>query len=184
LERALTLGEFRLVPASSYQGLEDDAARQDDELCRIRTVAASEVVITGEDGRVIKPLADVTFTSRLSRDYYVVCFSTEWSPDDCGGFSDVDACLVIHDPETLLERLHAEIERVLPGCANADGPVSYGTMTRLGVAYTKPAFYAPQREFRLTVFAPEEGRLAPLLIKVGNIEDIAKVVLLPVETER
>lgn len=181
LERSLILGEFRLVPASTYYHLDADSARQDDELCRIRAVAANEVVITGEDGNVIKPLGDVTFTSRLNRDYYVICFSTEWSPDDRGGFSGVDACLVIEDPESLLERLHAEIERVLPGCINLDAPVSYGVRSPLGVAYSKPAFYSNQREFRLTAIAAEEGPLSPLLIKIGSIEDIAKVVQLPVE---
>lgn len=184
LERALIFGEFRLVPASSYYDLEADAARQDDELCRIRAVAANELVITGEDGNAVKPLGDVTFTSRLSSDYYVICFSTEWSPGDNGGFSGVDACLVIEDPESLLERLHAEIEKVLPGCINMDAPVSYGVKSPLGVAYSKPAFYANQCEFRLTAFAPEGGPLAPLIVKIGSIEDIAKVVRLPVKAER
>jgi len=45
LERSLTLGEFRLRPASDYNTVENDTARQDNELLRIRKSPASSVII-------------------------------------------------------------------------------------------------------------------------------------------
>lgn len=176
LERSLLLGEFRLAPASYYTALEADAARQDDELCRSRSVAPGDVCITHEDGQVIQPIGDVTFTSRLLRDYLMICFSSRWSPENGGGFDGVDACLVIHDPEALLERIHAEIERALPGGSSVDAPVSYGLPHRLGVAYSKPTAYAAQCEHRLTVLPPDDRALSPMLITIGSIESIAEII--------
>lgn len=176
LERSLLLGEFRLMPASHYKGLEADSARQDDELCRVRNVAPEEVRITGEDGRIIIPIGDVEFTTRLLRDYMVACFSTRWSPVRGGGFDGADACLVIHDPEGFMERMHVELDRVIPGGSIVDSTVSYGVPHPLGVAYSKPAFYADQYEHRLTVLPPDDRPLSELIIRIGSIESIAEIV--------
>jgi hypothetical protein len=164
------------MPASYYGTLEGDAARQDNELCRTRVVGGEEISITGVDGRVIRPLGDVTFTSQLERDYWVACFSSRWNPEVGGGFDSADACLVVHDPEALLERMHAEIERVLPGAITADASVSYGKPHGLGVCYSKPVSYADQCEYRLTALAPDARQLSPWTISIGSIEDIAEIV--------
>lgn len=176
LERSLFLGEFRLMPASYYKGLEADSARQDDELCRLRSVAPADVQITGDDGRIIVPIGDVEFTTRLLRDYLMACFSTRWDPVDGGGFGGCDACLVIHDPEEFLERMHVELDRVIPGGSSVDSPVSYGLPHPLGVAYSKPAFFADQYEHRLTVLPPDDRPLSELIIRIGSIESIAEIV--------
>lgn len=179
LERSLRLGEFRLMPASYYTALEADIARQDHELCRTRTLAPEDAHIAFEGGQIIRPIGDVVFENRLLRDYLMICFSSHWSPGNAGGFSAVDACLVIHDPDILLERIHAGIDQAMPGGISLDARVSYGVPNELGVAYSKPAEYAAQREHRLTVLAPDDRVLSPLLITIGSIETIAEI--LPIE---
>lgn len=176
LERSLLFGEFRLMPASYCKGLETDSARQDDELCRLRKIAPKDVQITGEDGQIIVPIGDVEFTTPLLRDYLIACFSTRWNPVNGGGFGDSDACLVIHDPEEFLERMHVELDRVIPGGNSVDSAVSYGLPHRLGVAYSKPAFYSDQHEHRLTVLPPDDRPLSKLMISIGSIESIAEIV--------
>ncbi len=182
LERSLRLGEFRLMPASFYTELEGDAARQDYELCRSRSVAPELVYISREDGQLIRPIGEVMFTNRLLRDYLMICFSSHRYPEDAGGFSGADACLVIHDPEELLERLHAKIEAAVRGGISMDASVSYGVPHELGVAYSKPAAYAAQCEYRLTVLPPDDRLLSPLLISIGSIEAIAEIA--PIEATR
>lgn len=182
LDRSLRLGEFRLMPASFYTALEGDAARQDYELCRSRAVTPELVYITREDGQFIRPVGDVIFTNSLLRDYLMICFSSHRYSEDAGGFSGVDACLVIHDPEELLGRLHAEIETVVPGGISMDASVRYGVPHELGVAYSKPAAYADQCEYRLTVLPTDDRLLSPLLISIGSIEAIAEIV--PIQAAR
>lgn len=176
LERSLLIGEFRLMPASYYKELEADSARQDDELCRLRKMAPEDVQITDEVGRIIVPIGDVEFTTRLLRDYLMACFSTSWNPADGGGFGGCDACLVIHDPEEFLERMHVELNRVIAGGSSVDSAVSYGSPHLLGVAYSKPAFYSDQHEYRLTVLPPDDRPLSSLIISIGSIESIAEIV--------
>lgn len=175
LERSLAQGEFRLTPARGFKGLIADAARQDDELCRVGTLCATGVRIFHEDGRVILPIGDVTQTRSLPLDYYLISFSEERSPEVAAQFTDADTVLTIHDPVLVLERLHAEIERVLPNWACCDGRVAYGWASGLGVTYDKPAQYAAQKEFRLTAVPPSDQVLSPLLVSIGSIESIADI---------
>ncbi|WNH52821.1 hypothetical protein [Stenotrophomonas oahuensis] len=166
------------MPASYYTALENDAARQDDELCRSRSVDPDDVSISNEYGEIIHPISELNFTKRLLRDYLMICFSSRLTTEISSGFSGTDACLIVHDPDALLERIHAEVERALPGCITVDAPVSYGLPHGLGVAYSKPTAYASQCEYRLTASPPDDCTLSPLTICIGSIETIAEVLLL------
>src|SRR5690606_802235 len=129
-ERSLALGEFRLRPASHYRDVEQAAARQDDELTRVNVSKKGTFVMTLErTGEVIETLGDLTRTTSMDRDYYTLCFSRLGDPHHFKEFEGSDSCLIVHEPERFMERMHTEIERAFPGWSSLDAPVRYGNMT-------------------------------------------------------
>ncbi|WP_396616289.1 hypothetical protein ACHZ97_00675 [Lysobacter soli] len=178
LERTLRFGEFRLRPASAYKELEPAPARQDDERNRVSISKKGTFKITLEQtGAEIETLGDLTRTSSFDRDYYTLCFSSRWDPGSLEAFEGSDSCLVVHDPEQVMERVHSEVERLFPGWVSLDAPVTYGTRPNpLGVPFSKPEQYVFQAEHRLVVIPPEPQVLVPVNVVIGSIEDVAEIV--------
>lgn len=173
----MRLGEFRLRPASDYLVMEAAAARQDDERNRISVQKKGSFVMTLEEtGEVIDTIGDITHTSSIDRDYFTLCFSGEWDTTHFHDFEGSDACLVVHNPEEVLERIHAELEKQYPAWISLDAPVSYGAKSKLGVPFSKPASFAYQAEHRLVLVPPEPALLEPTLIAIGSIESVAEIV--------
>lgn len=183
LEEALKLGKFRLAPATSYKDLSGDPARQDNELCRIFERDPKSLIITTQEGVVLKPIGMVKFESRRADDYYVLCLSMEYSPAISAEFSGCEACLIINDPSEFTERLHTGVEKAVPGFTGFEAPVSYGTKSTFGVCFTKNNNYAKQSEFRFawinTDLGAQSQELEPRFVEIGSIEDIAELVDLP-----
>lgn len=178
LERSLRFGEFRLRPASDYLALETAAARQDDERNRVTVLQKGTFVMTLErTGEVLDTIGDVTHTKSTDRDYFTLCFSSRWDPFHFTGFDGSDACLIIHDPSHVLERVHSEIERQFPGWLSLDAPVSYGSKKNaFGVPFTKPEQFVSQSEYRLVLMPPAPQVLAPTMLVIGSIESVAEIV--------
>ena len=177
LERALLHGDFRLRPASHYLEIESATARRDDERNRVSVQKKGTFVMTlARTGEVIETLGDITHTSSIDRDYYTLCFSSVWDPRNFKEFEGSDACLIIHDPADVMERIHAELERQYPDWVSLDAPVSYGVKNNLGVVFTKPVEHAFQAEHRLALIPSEPRRLAPLVVTIGSIEGVAEIV--------
>jgi hypothetical protein len=178
LERSLRFGEFRLRPASDYLERESAAARQDDERNRVSVLQKGTFVMTlDRTGEVIDTISDVTQTSSIDRDYFTLCFSSRWDPLHFTGFDGSDACLIIHDPVHVIERIHSEIERQFPGWTSLDAPVSYGSKKNsLGVPFTKPEQFVFQSEYRLVLVPPVPQVLAPTMLVIGSIESVAEIV--------
>jgi hypothetical protein len=157
--------------------LEAAAARQDDERNRISVQKKGSFVMTLEEtGEVIETLGNLTHTSSIDRDYFTLCFSGEWDTSHFRDFEGSDACLVVHDPEEVLERIHAELEKQYPAWMSIDGPVTYGARSELGVPFTKPELFVHQAEHRLVLLPPEPALLEPALITIGSIESVAEIV--------
>ena len=183
LTQALEGGKFRINPATFYNDLTDDPARQDDELRRTFLRDPGSLTIKTSDGKVLTPKGPVKFVSTRAADYYVLCLSMEYSVDVANEFKGTDACLVIRDPVEFAERLHAGIEKVLPDYTGFEAPVSYGAKSIRGVCFTKVAGYAVQSEFRFawsTMKADAApAKLEPFFVEIGSITDIAELVDLP-----
>jgi hypothetical protein len=157
--------------------IESAAARRDDERNRVSVQKKGTFVMTLEHtGEVIETLGDITHTSSIDRDYYILCFSSRWDPRHFKDFDGSDACLIIHDPADVLERIHAALEKQFPEWVSLDAPVSYGVNSNLGVVFTKPNEHAFQAEHRLALIPSEPQTLAPLLITIGSIESVAEIV--------
>ncbi len=178
LERSLELGEFRLRPASDYNQQETDSARHDDELVRISKSPASSVSITVErTGQTIKPIDGVVYRSEVGTDYLTICFSKRWDEHLFDEFPDTDACLVIHEVEEFCERFHSAVKLALPQWAGIDAAVVYGGKSKLGAVFSKPLQFVLQHEWRFAwhPHTPIEY-LAPVIITIGSITDIAEIV--------
>lgn len=149
LERALALGEFRLVPVAPAAGLA--GAPTQILPFRPKTPAASGSYLT----------------LRLTRNWDETQFDAE---------AGHDCCLVIHDAEQFGERLHQAAQRALPNWAGIDAAVSYGEASPLGAAFTRARQLARQAEW-LFAWRPIQPTTAvhPIVVQIGNLEAIAEL---------
>lgn len=178
LERSLSLGEFRLRPASEYKDQEVDSARHDDELVRTSKSPGSSVRITLENsGQIIRPTGEVVYRSEVGTNYFAICFSKRWDERLFDEFSKADSCLVIHDVEEFCNRLHSAVEVLLPDWAGFDAAVEYGKQSKHGAVFSKPAQFTLQHEWRFA-WRPSVRieHLDPIIFKIGSIRDIAEIV--------
>lgn len=179
LFRSLMLGEFRLVPASYYGELVGDKARQDNELARERVVTSDRVTITHiASGKNIKAIGDVVFQDQVGTNYYTLCFSTTFNPQLFNEFTNSNACLILHEPDEICERIHFYSERILNGWAGIDGAVTYGGEHKYGPVFEKDERYMSQKEWRFSWIPPQKTNiLQPFNIKIGNIERFAEILV-------
>ena len=178
LEWSLTLGEFRLRPASEYKNQEDDAARQDDELVRIEKSPAERVSIEiVGTGQKIKPIGEVVYTTSVGSDYLVVSFSKIWDIQLFERFPDTDACLVIHDVENFCERFHETVESSHPGLIGLDASVAYGGKSGLGAVFSKNLKYIEQQEYRFAWHSAQQAQnLNSVNVRLGDISAMAEII--------
>lgn len=177
LQRSLQLGEFRLRPASDYKGMEGAAARTDDEQHR-KIVLRNPVITNVSTGQPIIPVSDVVMHSDTGTDYLTLCFATIYSDHFYQDFVGSDACLIIHEPNEFFNRLYTALDRVIPESWGAvDSAVSYGSKSKLGVAFTKDEKFLFQFEWRF-VCTPnvQTEKCSAVTVSIGSIEDIAEVV--------
>jgi hypothetical protein len=182
LEKSLSHGEFRLRPASDYKFLEADRARQDDELKRVRHANPESLIITVADSNeVIKPIGPVTFTKELKTNYLTLCLSLAWEERLFAEFSGSDSCLVIHEPESFCERIHAAASEIMPDWHGIDGRVAYGEESLLGSAFSKPVHFSKQHEWRFAWVPPlPKNIIQAQLLRIGSIKDIAEIMTCPI----
>jgi len=129
-------------------------------------------------GKPIIPLGDVVMSSDIDSDYLVLCLATAYSDHFYQNFVGSDACLIIHEPNEFFNRLYRAIDSVIPTSWGAvDGPVSYGSSSKLGVPFTKPEKFVFQFEWRFTCMPiPPREKCEPTIVSIGSIKDIAEVV--------
>ena len=178
LERSLELGEFRLRPASDYKLQEFDSARHDNELVRIDKSPAGAVTIFNEStGQEIKPIGEITYTSNVGTNYFIICFSKCWDERLFDEFPHTDSCLVINDVEEFYNRLYLATELALPQWSGFDAAVVYGGFSKMGSVFSKPIQFSSQHEWRFSWLPPiATESLDPVIITIGSIADIAEIV--------
>jgi hypothetical protein len=153
LERALTLGEFRLRPAV------DDVQQN--------YLQASQQILPFGSSAARTPSPASFLTLSLSKKWDTHLFNT---------FTNADCCMVIHNAEEFGERIHRAALRILPDWAGIDAAISYGVPHPLGAAFSKPKQYADQKEW-LFAWRPRQATMSlnPVVIQIGNIESIAEL---------
>lgn len=191
LEDTIRFGRLRLAPASSYQLIENDWARTDDELVRHQKSPGAHVTITGPDGKSLSPIGDVTysrtrwgFESQPDVDYGLISFSTDLDTRLLQEFSSEtkqDAILVIFDPIGFVKRCLPQLNRIAPFSEKALEQVDYHdeyhpTQKDVPVRSSKEMRFALQREWRLVV-DPCGQEVFPtgeaIFFDVGSLGDIA-----------
>ncbi|MDR2982192.1 MAG: hypothetical protein LBV12_08100 [Puniceicoccales bacterium] len=181
LERSLSLGEFRLRPASHYRDIETALARSDDEQTWTYSLAPSSVKITNtRTGQSIIPIEEVTFIDQISTDFLVLCMASQSNECLFRDFS-ADSCLIIHNPEEFCERIYKATDTILKEWTGLDAKVTYGIKSFFGVVFTKHSRFANQFEWRFA-WCPPDPRVTinePVMISIGSIEKIAEIVDAP-----
>jgi hypothetical protein len=189
LEPLLRKGVIRINPAATYK--EDTSllpAQCDDELNRTVLLDASRLHIEhiGKDG-VRHPLHAIgasKLTASAGTNFYVWCMSTTFDArlfDDFGA----NACLIIHDGETLINRMHAAMSAALPTWVGANMLVHYFDPVKPGDALLssrdKDFRFAYQREYRF-LWDPADSEkvmtLNPLDLCLGSLDGIASLITL------
>ncbi|NMM38303.1 MAG: hypothetical protein HHJ09_12480 [Glaciimonas sp.] len=146
LERCLTLGEFRLQPATDQN-----------------------------PGAPLQP-SGIRLNSAMAPNFLIVSFEQAWNENLFKTFPDSDACLVIHHTEKFGERLHRAVQRALPNWAGIDGAISYGKRSPLGAIFTRPAAQATQQAWQFAWRPMQPTiTLNPITVKLGSIEEFAEV---------
>lgn len=158
LERALTLGEFRLRPRA-------------DELLRAQA----------GNGEQILPFKPAGGGASQGANFLTLSLNQAWDENLFDLASGTDACLVINNAEEFGERVHRAAQKALPSWAGIDAAISYGVPSPLGAAFSKAKTYARQKEW-LFAWRPTQPTMSlnPILIRIGSIEDIAELRNKPV----
>jgi hypothetical protein len=137
-------------------------------------------IVHARTGKQIRPIGDATFRDEIGTDYFTLCFSSVWDPLLFNDFKDSDACLVIHEPEEVCERIHFEADKFLRGWAGVDGSVLYGGEHEFGPVFVKNWTYITQKEWRFAWLPPQKCQeLRPLFIRIGSIERYAEILRKP-----
>jgi len=155
LQRSLTAGEFRLLPAVL------DA--------KMRMQSGGEQILPFKSSRP---------QSAAAQNYLTLSFAHAWDENLFNEFADADCCLIVHDPEQLGERIHRAVKKMLPNWAGIDAAISYGASSPLGAAFTRDRQQAMQKEW-LFAWRPIQSTstLQPCVIQIGSIEQIAELRL-------
>jgi len=179
LNQLLQDGHLRLRPASDYTSIENDKARQDNEMSKSTLHGSSSVCVSTESGEQIPVIGILTKTLSM-KNYYVFCLSGDWDRGLFKDFKGSDTCLVIRDGNSFIDRVKLSSQISLPGWECFFVPVHYydpytpNLQTPIDPATSKDFRYAYQRELRLIWVPPNtEDSKGFRFIQIGNIEDIA-----------
>jgi hypothetical protein len=108
--------------------------------------------------------------------FLTLSFCTVWNKRLFDVLGPADACLVIHNTEEFGERLHRAVQRALPNWAGIDGPIEYGSRSRLGAAFTKTGAEAQEHEWQFAwrSLSPHAS-MNPVTVRIGSIEQYAEL---------
>ncbi|MDD5090750.1 MAG: hypothetical protein PHQ23_07510 [Candidatus Wallbacteria bacterium] len=186
VEKMLSLGEFRISPATAYAKKDLEDSRQDDELNRHNYIDSDSVSITFEDGTKIPAMGYLKHTRSIPTDYYLFCLSRVFDNTLFYDFQ-ADACLVIHNPEVFIKRVERIKHSIFQDYNFWDFQVYYydpfepeeNFKTAHDPANAKDFKFAYQKEHRM-IWLPPTGKQAekPVMIRIGSLEDIAEIYTL------
>jgi hypothetical protein len=184
-------GRLRIAPASSYADPSLNCAVRDDEQSLSAYGLQSEVLIevfdqkTGKLKAATNPIGNLTYTSRSHTDYYVYCMGVSLDHRLFGDFG-YNACVIVRDRGTFMDRLSKAVEKRLPGWIGAASAVQYidpfnCKRDDLDVFFGKHHKYWYQREYRWAWIPPKPATaLESFFVELGSMRDICQLVALPV----
>lgn len=181
-------GEILVRQASYYNDPALNHAIHDDELSIVfqpNPANARFTVfdrVTGEKKGELHPREN-KIKKNLGTDYYVYCLSQVFEPRLFLDF-EADACLIIHSPESFIERLALTMESVLPGWAAAGVGVDYidplrSFLGNVDLFRAKHFKFAYQKEFRVVCLPPTQlTGLVPIKLTIPSLGEGCELVKL------
>ena len=177
LDDSLNTGRFRLAPASGYLAIENDLARQDNERERELIYSRSSSRVHNISvGQEIPLLSDITHTTSIATDYYVLCFSLKNNDYLYDEFQGSDSILSITNFSEFESRFYRSADSVLPGWIVWGGAVTYGRPSPDGAFFQKPLRHFPQCEWRCVIIPPvATEELQPIFLDLGSLSAVAHI---------
>jgi hypothetical protein len=175
----LASGKVRFTPAKSYQAIENDEARQDEETAKHAYSAGQHVRIILPDGQEA-PIIGNLKTSVSGPGYHMACFAREWDAQFLQAFGDT--CVVVHDIDEFARRVGEAGRKVFPGWywmyTNVEyfDPYERPPGFRLRTAISKDFLFAYQREYRFFWDQLDAGPIDGVqYVDIGACSDILSI---------
>jgi hypothetical protein len=170
-------GQVRFMPAQTYLGPDNNAARRDEELNKHAYMAGKYTRITTADGKPIKVIGDVLRTVS-GPGYHLACFSSVWDDQLFDEF-EADTCIAVTAPEEFCKRLQAAGRAIFPAWYFHDNPVQYFDPYQqvrneyFDAAMSKDFRFAYQNEYRV-LWSQLGGRpiSGAQFVNIGPAQDI------------
>jgi hypothetical protein len=183
IEDAYNMGLIRVAPASSYNDPSLNAAVKDDELtARIDFDPTFSGMYENSDfSKETNKRIRLLMQQKSRTDYYVYCTAEELSTRLLLDF-EADVALIIHDPNTFLNRLDQAMRKQLHDWSPILKRVKYYdplqiTPTEINVLTSKHFRYAYQKEIRVAWLPPRPIQmLEPISLDIGCLSDIAELL--------
>jgi hypothetical protein len=172
-------GEAFIQPASTFNGMSGDTARQDDELTVQWHRAGGKIEFRASN-------------------YYCWCcgsvydYRLFWDFRDGQTGKPGDACLAIHNPDAFVQRFAAAIKgtpdivrlRLTPvlyydPLAVSDNPIAFAAYQDEAIQCMKHFRFAYQWEFRVVIIPADPSSLEPFKLNLGPLKDIAELIAAP-----
>lgn len=202
LKAAYEKGEFLIRPALEYIKREYDEARKDNELIHSRESKPENVKITlQKNNQNITPIGNITFSSILPIDCYILCFSYDYDETFYEKFKGSNSCLILKDTIAFEERMRKAFTEKMPDFYGINARVSYSKHeSSFGILFSKSKNYLYQREYRfawlpknpkrrlnvMDILNNDQEKLKPFIpepvkINIGSLSDISVLVKKPKE---
>lgn len=173
-------GRIRFAPAQSYEAVENNEARRDEELQKHSFKPKMYTKVTTENGDDIPLLSDVRYTVG-GPDYHLFCLSSVWDEQLFDAF-EADSCVAISHPDEFTRRVESSGELIFPNWYFHHNPVQYfdpfdvKPKEYVSSATSKDFLFAYQNEYRL-LWANIKGRpvTGDQFVTIGNASDIMEV---------
>ena len=195
MEAFIKDGEMLIQPSRKFNDEALNQALKDDE---------NKMSIFGiriEGGRVIPAYnirgwgdrySMLEYSSSIDRDYMMYCMAATLSPTLFSHFGPYDACVVIHNMDEFVRRVHLGTSNQFPlrNYIRTHDKVTYldplGAIKptpdqpegkKLSIPFIKHFRHTYQNEFRF-VWIPKEPKedLDKVILSIGSIEDIAEII--------
>lgn len=174
-------GRIRIAPASFYSDPSLNKAIRDDELSFQVQKRADNFVVKNIVGQKIPAFGTVKFILESNTNYFVHCFAAAYTYREFDDF-EADACVVISEPRTLVEKMMKSVKKALPDYDGFASQINYIDPLNcdpesVDIFFAKHFKYSYQNEVR-TIWLPKKpiDKLESFFIEIGNMEKYAKLI--------
>jgi hypothetical protein len=181
LVRTLREGHLWINDGTTFLNRALGSARADDELKKTRNFLAERTRLMLRDGREIQAPSDITWHVE-GPPYFLFSTSSDFHFYLFDAFAGSDACLVIHDSVTFVERMNAALHTTYPGWDFGEYPVHYfdpyepaSADEKLHPFTSKDFSHAFQMEWRYVFVPPGPVTEKHIELYLGPCHDIASL---------